>query len=207
MRIFGFLLCVFFVNFVIMSESSAYLTQNDTAIMGRSGGHEEITDWSIDALKYVAALKSELDIFYGKIRDGSRAEDEAMLGVVPKSYNHFYPKAATYGQGLYDEARDTYSADKAAGWEKLGHVIHLAQDMTCPSHANDAWHMWHTFHQMGYEWWVASNWGAKVEPLLRDLFLKKSNICRAWDWVSVVEYRFHRANDTVERVSYRRGWR
>jgi len=157
--------------FLAETNSFAYNTQTNN--LPPYGGHEEITGWSIDYLIYDAKLTEALNDNRDKIIKANAAEDS-----VPNPMNHFYSgfgwpseSAILRSKSLYKEALEKYrDGDKGGGWNKVGHALHLVQDMAAPSHAMDAPHMWHWRYKKGYEWWVSLHWSQYIAPQLARIF-------------------------------------
>lgn len=185
------------INFISLSLCFAYNVESDGyAFEGSTsyGGHEQITDWTIDALNYgdnnfKLLLKSQRVT----IKKANAAEDK-----VPQPLTHFYnpdllgslvthglvgllPNAKLRAESYYSRAVWDYRLNfKSDAWKNLGHALHLLQDMASPSHANSAMHFSHYRNKEGYEWWVVRNWDRtdpndtsfKIKPYLTKLFIE-----------------------------------
>lgn len=176
------------INFIILSLSFAYNVESDGyAFEGSTsyGGHEQITDWTIDALDYGDNnLKLLLKSKKVTIKNANAAEDK-----IPQPLTHFYnpdllgslvthglvgllPNAKLRAKSYYSRAVWDYRLSSTSGaWENLGHALHLLQDMASPSHANSAMHFSHYRNKEGYEWWVTKNWNKEIQPYLTKLFI------------------------------------
>lgn len=136
------------------------------------GGHEEITEYSIVNLNYdiMPGLLDKLKAAKGTLIKAVADEDTPSA----KAATHFYNPATGFGLydgllptakftawGNYTAAFDAYllgATDTA--WSRLGHTLHLLQDMSAPSHVQAAPHMYQALMGKGYEWWVAKNWNS-----------------------------------------------
>lgn len=150
------------VGFVVLftwSNSSAYNIQTDS--IGKqfvkpttTGGHEEITEYSVKQLDYsdMPGLAEKLNSALPILLESVAAEDTPWM----KAATHFYDPttgAGFFGTLLesakfsalsyYSIAWDEYKLGfKNRAWDRLGHTLHLLQDMSVPSHVHAAPHMY-----------------------------------------------------------------
>jgi methionine-rich copper-binding protein CopC len=151
----------------------AYNIHNDSDARGiRSyGGHEEITQYAIDGLTYDPILFSKLDSARDILKNAVANEDMPAA----QSMFHFYNPATQLGlygtflgsakvlaKANYDAAYHAYILGGESGtdtaWSRLGHTLHLLQDMSAPSHVQALAHYIQAKSKTGYEWWVTENW-------------------------------------------------
>lgn len=170
---------------LLASVATAYNIHNDSDKNVKRfggpyyGGHEEMTIDSIDMLSYDPILEQKLKANRNIIKDAAAAEDMPAAMVL----NHFYNPANNEGLtwylttakqravSLYDSAvKSYYMKWTDSAWSDLGHALHLVQDMSAPSHVQASPHMYQSTNGLGYEWWVAKNWGY-MQSYLDKLFL------------------------------------
>ena len=140
-------------------------------------GHLDLSNMSSDIKNSLTESKTNglrdamnhfsggLDGFKQFISSADVSEDDPQI----KGALHFYDPATGYGfLGLFPNARNrshdfyrnaviNYCANHAyaTAWDRLGHAMHLLQDMTTPAHTNNESHI---FPPDTYEEYVRLNW-------------------------------------------------
>lgn len=142
--------------------------------------HQNITQYSVDTLIYNdVKLSADLRTYKDLLIAANRAEDDP-----PNWLEHFYNPATglgllgTFGtaklraEGYYYLALHHYMTNnESAAWDRIGHALHLLQDMSVPAHVQGTSHVYHSFKSVGYEAWVGNSaiWGAIISPYIDDL--------------------------------------
>ncbi|MBI4686041.1 MAG: hypothetical protein HY755_12730 [Nitrospirae bacterium] len=149
------------------------------------GGHVGLAKKSIE-LKKTKDVGLQKDLsdpnYYDKIINAVSSEDAVFTSeVIPRWMHHFYNpisgKGLPYFKNARERADDFYkgavnsycTSDKQKGWEKLGHALHLLQDMGSPSHVGDATHAFQQFFPTwGFENYVSNNWGSLEKEIVAE---------------------------------------
>lgn len=160
-----FLLCLLTFTFLFPINGLCYGT-------GPSG-HEGLAEKSIQLKKTLTPnLKDELQGDNEEtVRKATSAEDAIFSDeIFPRWMKHFYNPVT--GKGLpyfenakeraerfYKSAVDSYcDRNKPKAWDKLGHAMHLLQDMGAPPHVRNAAHAFLLNPNWGFENYVSNNW-------------------------------------------------
>lgn len=172
------LISIFYILLIILlaENKPSFAFPSDS-----NAGHIDLTKMSSD-VKYVLpesednGLKSTMDNFpngfengFKKFLSSANVSEDNLFGSGLSGARHFYDPTTGLGwlgifQDAKDRANDFYKSgikrycnknNKMAAWEKLGHALHLLQDMAVPTHTNDATHI---SPPDSFEKYVADNW-------------------------------------------------
>jgi hypothetical protein len=164
-----------------VSTNNLYAFPSSPDIENEEAGHAGLTKMSIDVkrnlpesetngLENVMGGKNPVAIkAFKDFLSSANVSEDNLFGSGLSGARHFYDPTTGLGwlgifQNAKDRANDFYKSgikkycdkkDKMAAWEKLGHALHLLQDMAVPAHTNNATHI---SPADSFEKYVADNW-------------------------------------------------
>lgn len=157
----------FFIN---IHSISALPSENNA-------GHADISDLSNDIKKQAHVndknFLNKVVPFKDTIRNADMNEDRPQVNgalhfydpTTGEGYLGIFPNARDRANDFFNSGIDAYcnSNNRTVAWDKLGHALHLLQDMTTPAHTNDISHI----EGDSFEDYVYRNWNHwDTEPVI-----------------------------------------